>query len=98
MTIMLDEGMKIHPVFSNLDALDIFAGGACGAFVKKYSHNFCRTSMRLSPRSGLEDVADFEVSVAASPETHAGALSPGADLDNLQRKLAAPPVPSLSIV
>ncbi len=39
--------------------------------------------------AGLRRVADFEVSVAAYPETHPGALSPDADLDNLKRKLDA---------
>lgn len=39
--------------------------------------------------AGLKDVADFEISVAAYPETHPGALSPGDDLDNLKRKLDA---------
>jgi len=38
---------------------------------------------------GLRRVADFEVSVAAYPETHPAALSPDADLDNLKRKLDA---------
>ncbi|HWA79087.1 MAG TPA: methylenetetrahydrofolate reductase [NAD(P)H] [Acetobacteraceae bacterium] len=37
----------------------------------------------------LRRVADFEISVAAYPETHPEALSPGADLDNLKRKLDA---------
>jgi methylenetetrahydrofolate reductase (NADPH) len=39
--------------------------------------------------AGLKRVADFEISVAAYPETHPGALNPGADLDNLKRKLDA---------
>jgi methylenetetrahydrofolate reductase (NADPH) len=39
--------------------------------------------------AGLKDVADFEISVAAYPETHPGALSPADDLDNLKRKLDA---------
>ena len=39
--------------------------------------------------SGLKEVADFEISVAAYPETHPEALSPRQDLDNLKRKLAA---------
>ena len=39
--------------------------------------------------SGLKRVADFEISVAAYPETHPEALSSGADLDNLKRKLDA---------
>lgn len=37
----------------------------------------------------VKSVADFEVSVAAYPETHPQALSPDADLDNLKRKLDA---------
>ncbi len=39
--------------------------------------------------SGLRRVADFEISVAAYPESHPQALSPDADLDNLKRKLDA---------
>jgi methylenetetrahydrofolate reductase (NADPH) len=39
--------------------------------------------------AGLKRVADFEISVAAYPETHPEAISPRADLDNLKRKLDA---------
>lgn len=39
--------------------------------------------------AGLRRIADFEISVAAYPETHPAALSPRADLDNLKRKLDA---------
>jgi methylenetetrahydrofolate reductase (NADPH) len=39
--------------------------------------------------AGLKRVADFEISVAAYPETHPTATNPGADLDNLKRKLDA---------
>ena len=39
--------------------------------------------------AGLKRVADFEISVAAYPETHPGAVSPEHDLDNLKRKLDA---------
>ncbi len=39
--------------------------------------------------AGLRRVADFEISVAAYPETHPTALSPEQDLDNLKRKLDA---------
>ena len=39
--------------------------------------------------AGLKRVADFEISVAAYPETHPTAVSPGHDLDNLKRKLDA---------
>jgi methylenetetrahydrofolate reductase (NADPH) len=39
--------------------------------------------------AGLKRVADFEISVAAYPEAHPAAVSPGADLDNLKRKLDA---------
>ena len=38
---------------------------------------------------GLKGVADFEISVAAYPETHPEALSPEADIDNLKRKIDA---------
>jgi len=39
--------------------------------------------------AGLRRVADFEISVAAYPDTHPTAMSPDADLDNLKRKLDA---------
>jgi methylenetetrahydrofolate reductase (NADPH) len=39
--------------------------------------------------AGLHRVADFEISVAAYPETHPEAVSPEADLDNLKRKIDA---------
>jgi methylenetetrahydrofolate reductase (NADPH) len=39
--------------------------------------------------AGLKRVADFEISVAAYPETHPEAVSPAADLDNLKRKIDA---------
>ena len=39
--------------------------------------------------AGLKRVADFEISVAAYPETHPEALSAASDLDNLKRKLDA---------
>ena len=39
--------------------------------------------------AGLKRVADFEISVAAYPETHPEATSPRADLDNLKRKIDA---------
>jgi len=39
--------------------------------------------------AGLRGVADFEISVAAFPETHPEAASREADLDNLRRKLDA---------
>ncbi|HTZ34456.1 MAG TPA: methylenetetrahydrofolate reductase [Stellaceae bacterium] len=39
--------------------------------------------------AGLRRVADFEISVAAYPETHPEAASDGHDLDNLKRKLDA---------
>lgn len=38
---------------------------------------------------GLREVGDFDISVAAYPETHPHALSPQADLDHLKRKLDA---------
>ena len=37
----------------------------------------------------LRRIADFDISVAAFPETHPEALSPAADLDNLKRKFDA---------
>lgn len=39
--------------------------------------------------AGLCEIADFEISVAAYPETHPDAECPQADLDNLKRKLDA---------
>tara|TARA_B110000438_G_scaffold191501_1_gene183132 strand:- start:406 stop:1533 length:1128 start_codon:yes stop_codon:yes gene_type:complete len=39
--------------------------------------------------TGLKKVADFEISVAAYPETHQDATSADADLDNLKRKIDA---------
>jgi methylenetetrahydrofolate reductase (NADPH) len=39
--------------------------------------------------AGLKKVADFEISVAAYPETHPAARGPGHDLDNLKAKLDA---------
>jgi methylenetetrahydrofolate reductase (NADPH) len=39
--------------------------------------------------AGLRRIADFEISVAAYPETHPTAISPDHDLDNLKRKLDA---------
>lgn len=39
--------------------------------------------------AGLKKIGDFEISVAAYPETHPQASSPEADLDNLKRKLDA---------
>ena len=39
--------------------------------------------------AGLKRVADFEISVAAYPDTHPAAQSPAHDLDNLKRKLDA---------
>lgn len=38
---------------------------------------------------GLREIADFDISVAAYPETHPQALSAEADLDHLKRKLDA---------
>lgn len=38
---------------------------------------------------GLKDIADFEISVAAYPETHPDAASPEADIDHLKRKVDA---------
>ncbi len=39
--------------------------------------------------AGLQTVADFDISVAAYPETHPEAPSPHFDLDNLKRKIDA---------
>ena len=39
--------------------------------------------------AGLKDIADFDISVAAYPETHPDADCPQSDIDNLKRKLDA---------
>ncbi len=39
--------------------------------------------------AGLKQIADFDISVAAYPETHPDADCPQADIDNLKRKLDA---------
>lgn len=39
--------------------------------------------------AGLKNIADFEISVSAYPETHPDAASPQADIDNLKRKFDA---------
>lgn len=39
--------------------------------------------------AGLKKIADFEISVAAYPETHPEAPSPEADIENLKRKIDA---------
>jgi methylenetetrahydrofolate reductase (NADPH) len=39
--------------------------------------------------AGLKEIAPFEISVAAYPETHPDAVSADADIDNLKRKLDA---------
>ena len=39
--------------------------------------------------AGLKDIAPFEISVAAYPETHPDAQCPDSDIDNLKRKLDA---------
>ncbi len=39
--------------------------------------------------AGLKKIADFEITVAAFPETHPEAAGPEADLDNLKRKIDA---------
>lgn len=39
--------------------------------------------------AGLRKIGDFEISVAAYPETHPDAADAGADLDNLKRKIDA---------
>lgn len=39
--------------------------------------------------AGLKRIGDFDISVAAYPETHPQARNPDADLDNLKRKLDA---------
>lgn len=38
---------------------------------------------------GLRDIGDFEISVAAYPESHPDSPDPAADLDNLKRKIDA---------
>lgn len=48
-----------------------------------HPHGFACASELVA---GLKKVADFEISVAAHPETHPDAVSPEADLENLKHK------------
>jgi methylenetetrahydrofolate reductase (NADPH) len=57
----------------------------CGAYVP-HRDGFAFASDLVA---GLKGVADFEISVAAYPETHPEAVTPEHDLQNLKRKLDA---------
>ena len=59
--------------------------GEPGAPFTPHPEGLCQR--RRAGRGGLKNIADFEVSVAAYPETHPDALSPQDDIDNLKRKL-----------
>ena len=61
---------------------DALGGGKYAAHVQGYAH-------AADLVAGLKKVADFEISVAAHPETHPEAGSADADLDNLKRKVDA---------
>lgn len=61
------------------------AGGVAG----KYEPHPQGYAYAVDLVAGLKRVADFEISVAAYPETHPEAPSADADLDNLKRKVDA---------
>jgi methylenetetrahydrofolate reductase (NADPH) len=61
---------------------DVPGGGVCEPHPGGYAY-------AADLVAGLKRVADFEISVAAYPETHPTAASPLGDLDNLKRKLDA---------
>src|SRR5580698_692501 len=61
---------------------DAPGGGKYAAHAQGYAH-------AADLVAGLKKVADFEISVAAHPETHPEAGSADADLDNLKRKVDA---------
>jgi methylenetetrahydrofolate reductase (NADH) len=52
-------------------------------------HDAARYPFAAHLVGALRKIADFQISVAAYPETHPEAASPAADLDNLKRKLDA---------
>lgn len=57
----------------------------CGSYVPHpQGYNYADDLVR-----GLRDIADFEISVAAYPETHPAAPSAQADIDHLKRKFDA---------
>jgi len=75
-----------HIVALRGDAPDgAMAGGAGGAYAP-HGEGYAYAADLVA---GLRKVADFEISVAAYPETHPSARSPGHDLDNLKQKLDA---------
>ena len=53
---------------------------------RPHGHGFAHAADLVA---GLKRIADFEVSVAAYPETHPDATSPAADLEQLRRKVDA---------
>lgn len=61
-------------------------GGAPGGAFRPHPDGY-RDAAELV--AGLKAVADFEISVAAYPETHPDATCPQADIDHLKRKLDA---------
>jgi len=64
----------------------IVGGGASG---QRYVPHTDGYAYAVDLVAGLRRVGDFEISVAAYPETHPAARSPGHDLDNLKAKLDA---------
>ncbi|MGB3739162.1 MAG: methylenetetrahydrofolate reductase [NAD(P)H] [Pontixanthobacter sp.] len=60
--------------------------GEPGAPFEPHPHGYASAADLVA---GLKDIANFEISVAAYPETHPDADCPQADLDNLKRKLDA---------
>jgi methylenetetrahydrofolate reductase (NADPH) len=64
-------------------------GDPPGGLGARYQPHDCGYPFAADLVAGLKRVADFEISVAAYPETHPEAESPGHDVDNLRRKLDA---------
>jgi methylenetetrahydrofolate reductase (NADPH) len=64
-------------------------GDPPGGIGERYTPHSAGYAFAADLVAGLKRVADFEISVAAYPETHPEAASPDRDLDNLKRKLDA---------
>jgi methylenetetrahydrofolate reductase (NADPH) len=63
--------------------------GAAGTLHAPYRPNAAGYAYAVDLVEGLKRLADFEISVAAYPETHPDAPSRRFDLDNLKRKIEA---------
>ena len=64
-------------------------GDPPGGLGKRYTPHPGGYAFAADLVAGLKRVGDFQISVAAFPETHPEAASPEADLDNLKRKIDA---------